>query len=51
MQDRPDLKPGTTAYAIEYDRRMTKKRPFETPIEKARREYYTGIDDDGLPCD
>lgn len=43
--------PGTFEYALDYHEKMTAKQPNETPAEKARREYYAGIDDDGLPCD
>lgn len=45
------LKPGTSEYARAYDNIMTERKPNETPLEKARREYYAGVDDDGLPCD
>ncbi len=46
--------PGTTAYALAVDADMTdpKPKPGETAREaKARREYYMGVDDNGLPCD
>lgn len=45
------LKPGTFEYAEKYHEIMTRKQPNETPFEKARREYYAGVDDDGLPLD
>jgi hypothetical protein len=49
MTDEP--KPGTLAYAQKVHAEMTEKKPNETPEEKARREYYAGVDDDGLPSD
>lgn len=45
------LKPGTFEYAQAYHEEMTTRKPNETPAEKARREYYAGVDDDGLPSD
>jgi hypothetical protein len=45
------LKPGTLEYAQKYHEIMTRKKPNETPLEKAAREYYAGIDDNGLPVD
>jgi hypothetical protein len=45
------LKPGTFEYAQKYHEIMTRRKADETPQEKALREYYSGVDDDGLPCD
>lgn len=45
------LTPGTLEYAQKYHEIMTRKSPNETPSEKASREYYAGVDDDGLPID
>jgi hypothetical protein len=51
MKKLEDLTPGTFEYAQAYHEQMTAKKEDETPTEKARREYYAGVDDDGLPCD
>jgi hypothetical protein len=45
------LKPGTAEYAMKYDEIMTRRKPNETPLERAARHYYAGVDDDGLPSD
>jgi hypothetical protein len=45
------LEPGTFEYAQKYHEIMTRRKPNETEEEKARREYYAGVDDDGLPSD
>lgn len=51
LKELEGLTPGTFEYAQKYHEIMTRKKPNETPEEKARREYYAGVDDDGLPSD
>lgn len=54
QEDKPCGEPGTAAYALAVDAEMTDPTPRagETRSQAlARRDYYRGYDDDGLPSD
>ena len=54
MKELEGYTPGTLAYAQKYHEIMTSLDPqgTETPEQAlARRDYYRGYDDDGLPSD